>query len=364
MSSASNVSGDDRRRRTRRRRRHRPPNIETEGSHGRGQKHSPLIGSPLSPTGGLRVPVVTKRDFEFIKPISRGAFGSVYLAKRIVTGEYVAIKVLRKSEMAAKNQRENVKSEQILLMLQAESPFVTRLICTFQEADCLCLVMEYMNGGDCAALLKALEVLPEDWAKIYLAEMVLMIDHLHKRGIIHRDLKPDNFLIHSSGHLKLTDFGLSKMGAAAVPQPHIFNEDKPRTFVGTPDYLAPESILGIGQEDDAAVDWWALGVILYEFIYGVPPFHGDSIEDVFENIVSHRLELSEEMDPDVSPEARDLIDKLLNPDPDARLGAHGAEQVMAHPFFKDIEWDTLLSQIPRFIPNPSNSEDTEYFDAR
>ena len=149
---------------------------------------------------------------EIIKPISKGAFGSVYLAKKRSTGDYYAIKVLKKADMVAKNQVTNVKAERAIMMWQGESDFVAKLYWTFSSKDYLYLVMEYLNGGDCASLIKVLGGLPEDWAKKYLGEVILGVEHLHNRGIVHRDLKPDNLLIDQKGHLKLTDFGLSRMG--------------------------------------------------------------------------------------------------------------------------------------------------------
>src|ERR1700761_4692035 len=171
---------------------------------------SPRLHSITHAQECVHVPSI--KDFEVIKPISRGAFGSVYLAKKKVTGEYFAIKVLRKSDMVAKNQVTNVKAERAIMMWQGESDFVAKLYWTFSSKDYLYLVMEYLNGGDCASLVKILGGLSEDWAKKYIAEVVLGVEHLHSRGIVHRDLKPDNLLIDSKGHLKLTDFGLSRMG--------------------------------------------------------------------------------------------------------------------------------------------------------
>jgi serine/threonine-protein kinase RIM15 len=199
---------------------------------------SPPAAGPLSPRlVGTQVPLprtqpTSIRDFDIIKPISKGAFGSVFLAKKKATGDYYAIKVLKKADMIAKNQITNVKAERMILMKQAESPFVAKLYFTFQSRDNLYLVMEYLNGGDCAALIKSLGCLPEEWTKNYIAEVVLGLEYLHQRNVVHRfvvlfprvpailnessclpsDLKPDNLLIDSHGHLKLTDFGLSRIG--------------------------------------------------------------------------------------------------------------------------------------------------------
>ncbi|ORY82673.1 hypothetical protein BCR37DRAFT_392874 [Protomyces lactucae-debilis] len=439
------------------------------------------------------------KDFEIIKPISKGAFGSVYLSKKKTTGDYYAIKVLKKADMIAKNQVTNIKAERAIMMAQTESPFIAKLFFTFQSKEYLYLVMEYLNGGDCAALIKQIGCLPEDWTRRYMAEVVLGLEYLHSRGIIHRDLKPDNLLISHNGHLKLTDFGLSRVGlvgrqnrartsshpevpdlfntsrhpsgsggprhasfeftnsALSTPaigpmSPSEFRSDKsyfnlrdrkasqgescelvrtepdtafpavsklnlndagyqgsddgrstgdasessgpskasPTThapsamlmpppamklfdpndgnkkFVGTPDYLAPETINGSGQDD--MVDWWSLGVVLFEFMYGYPPFHAGSPGEVFENILNHRIEwppAEAEAELGVSAEAKDLMIKLMAMAPSDRLGSvNGAEDIKQHPFFNGISWNTISEEEALFVPTPDHPEDTEYFDQR
>ncbi|KAK3903481.1 hypothetical protein C8A05DRAFT_32789 [Staphylotrichum tortipilum] len=490
-----------------------------------------IVKPPPSPrlsavVGGPQAKAVAPsiKDFEIIKPISKGAFGSVYLSKKKSTGEYFAIKVLKKADMVAKNQVTNVKAERAIMMWQGESDFVAKLYWTFSSKDYLYLVMEYLNGGDCASLIKVLGGLPEDWVKKYLGEVILGVEHLHSRGIVHRDLKPDNLLIDQKGHLKLTDFGLSRMGligrqkralnsgADAAPdllkqgpfarsasiassrstsldlhgrshspgstpqmtpsdygmsmgQPSYFNlgtfsqeprrvstqrsdsggsetltqmlgglslndphinysqvmlspaegseaeavdspdlpslshttthnsaessnrgtppqpampppnwalfdpEDTNRRFVGTPDYLAPETIKGEPQDETS--DWWSVGCIMYEFLYGFPPFHASEADKVFENILARRLHWPDESEDEVSPEAKDLINKLLCSDPRQRLGANreekfqsGGEEIRSHCWFSEVNWDTLLQDEAQFVPQPENPEDTEYFDAR
>lgn len=413
---------------------------------------SPSIGpiSPRQPTAPITRTTTSIKDFDIIKPISKGAFGSVFLAKKKATGDYFAIKVLKKADMIAKNQITNVKAERMILMKQAESPFVAKLYFTFQSKDNLYLVMEYLNGGDCAALIKSLGCLPEEWTKNYIAEVVLGLEYLHQRGIIHRDLKPDNLLIDQHGHLKLTDFGLSRIGllgrqhnqtelgrphtryssrsrppsmdSSYLSSPLIYAHDHstaPATgddvsessgsdsmsglharrnrandsplqsfatelttdlrshsttsgggatppgeqkFVGTPDYLAPETTLGL-RGDDEAVDWWALGVITYEFLYGIPPFHAETPEKVFENILSGHIEWHEDWI-EFSEEARDFIKGLLTLDPGERLGSNGAEEVKAHPFFAGIDWDKVTTTEAAFIPQVTDPESTDYFDPR
>ena len=459
------------------------------------------------------------KDFEIIKPISKGAFGSVFLSKKKVTGEYFAIKVLKKADMVAKNQVTNVKAERAIMMWEGESDFVAKLYWTFSSKDYLYLVMEYLNGGDCASLVKVLGGLPEDWAKKYIAEVVLGVEHLHGRGIVHRDLKPDNLLIDQRGHLKLTDFGLSRMGlvgrqkralkspnesapdllkqgpfprtvslassrsasfdfqncqspsstplitpdtAGGYSQPSYFNlsqntlsrensrrasgyrsdsggsdsltaafrnfslheggeapaplplptqsslpeeeaqsegdsphlyplqptlsrsstlystppqqamlpppmalfdpDDQSRRFVGTPDYLAPETVNGVGQDEIS--DWWSLGCIMFEFLYGYPPFNASTPDSVFENILHRRINWTENADELVSPEAIDLMNKLMTINPQERLGANGGVEIRSHPWFSDINWDTLLEDKAQFVPTTENPEDTEYFDSR
>ncbi|EKX34402.1 hypothetical protein GUITHDRAFT_56792, partial [Guillardia theta CCMP2712] len=230
-------------------------------------------------------------DFETVKPISKGAFGVVYLCRHKLDGQLYAVKVLKKADVRRKNQFKYVKAEKTI-MAAVDCPFVVKLICSFQTRENLYLVMEYVQGGDCYTLLQGIGSLSEEWARQYMAEMVLALEYLHNKRIIHRDLKPDNILINSDGHLKLTDFGLSDMGlmdkselsVLATPTtpagmtPARLRSPRHRSpdIVGTPEYLSPEILLG--QEHSFGVDWWALGIILFEFLTGLPPFTGDTPE--------------------------------------------------------------------------------------
>jgi len=213
-------------------------------------------------------------------------------------------------------------------------------------------------------------------AKQYIAETVLALEYLHKNGIVHRDLKPDNMLITREGHIKLTDFGLSAVGlldkqdlmndinartAVTVPEESIEIENG--KAVGSPEYLAPEALLG--SKTDRMVDWWAVGIMLYEFLVGITPFYGDTIDEVFQNILSGVIPWPEEtLDQEISNEAKDLINKLLLVSPTERLGYKGADQVKAHPFFKNINWETLLDTECAFVPQIEDPNDTSYFEAR
>jgi len=403
--------------------------LSDTGPLGRSLGRSPRLGttpslSGIVPPAQPRATVASIKDFELLKPISKGAYGSVFLARKRATGDLYAIKVLKKSDMIAKNQITNVRAERMILMNRTQSPFVVKLFFTFQSAEYLYLVMEYLPGGDCASLVKVFGALPEDWTRQYLAEIVQGLDYLHSTGVVHRDMKPDNLLIDQRGHLKLTDFGLSKFGLLGR---HTHHSDLPRMrstwvqvgagpsgpspvpnvdaspgssvdasagllspnaspssstdrrstqteayfrslsgpqhkrVVGTPDYLAPESILGVGM-DDFGVDWWAVGAILFEFTHGYPPFHADTPAAVFDRILSRQIAWDNEIPVDAA--ARDLIERLLCSDRAKRLGAHGVEEIKAHPYFAGMDWEHLTDGDGPFVPQLSDAASTDYFDAR
>ncbi|CAJ1952104.1 unnamed protein product [Sphenostylis stenocarpa] len=322
-------------------------------------------------------------DFEIIKPISRGAFGRVFLAKKRTTGDLFAIKVLKKADMIRKNAVESILAERDIL-ITVRNPFVVRFFYSFTCRENLYLVMEYLNGGDLYSLLRNLGCLDEEVARVYIAEVVLALEYLHSLRVVHRDLKPDNLLIAHDGHIKLTDFGLSKVGlinstddlsGPAVNGTSLLEEDetdvftsedqrerrKKRSAVGTPDYLAPEILLGTGHAFTA--DWWSVGVILFELLVGIPPFNAEHPQTIFDNILNRKIPwpaVPEEM----SPEAQDLIDRLLTEDPNQRLGSKGASEVKQHVFFKDINWDTLARQKAAFVPASESALDTSYFTSR
>lgn len=509
---------------------------------------------PLSPlllaTNYTKPPKQSIKDYDVIKPISKGAYGSVFLARKKLTGDHVAIKVLKKSDMIAKNQIKNVKSERAIMMVQSNKPYVARLFSTFQNKDNLFLVMEYLPGGDLATLIKMMGCLPDKWARQYLSEVIVGVDDMHKNGIIHHDLKPENLLIDATGHVKLTDFGLSRAGlvrrhqrkpskkslsitsnnstAMSTPttlpiaqfpvddnknnsdistpgsdsklhshnsttisskrnsnsnntpipphsvytnslkenpehlsntrliidglirdreradsvasssysnrdlgpnlkktdsqtsfsllnisrcstpppapsisnvnhlQQHIFNipqysrtnsnvsegdmndsidltlfhpdnGNQTKNFFGTPDYLAPETISGTGEDNEC--DWWSVGCILFEFLLGYPPFHGETPEIVFQKILNHDIQWPNFSSPEeeaefVTPEAKDLIENLLRTDPSKRLGANGASEIKNHPYFKEINWNTVYKEEASFVPTVDHMEDTNYFETR
>ena len=331
-------------------------------------------------------------DFVPIKIIGKGAFGEVRICKYIPTGDIVAIKKMKKEEMHKKNQVLHVRAERDVLS-EAKNQWIVELKFSFQDQKFLYLGMEYLPGGDLMTLLMARDILPEEDSKFYAAEMVLAIESVHDMGCIHRDLKPDNVLIGRDGHIKLSDFGLSKKLDAFLDKNNnlIFNNnnkplynnnrtnlsyaeqfrifkslkskkrrEKAFSTVGTPDYIAPEVFKqkGYGQE----IDWWSLGVIMFEMMIGYPPFYSESSTETCKKILDWENNLEIRPEANISKEAVDILKRLIN-DPEKRLGRNGAEEVKQHPFFKNVDWKHVKeTMIPPFIPQLKGPFDTRYFD--
>ncbi|XP_045704267.1 microtubule-associated serine/threonine-protein kinase 4 isoform X2 [Phyllostomus hastatus] len=306
-------------------------------------------------------------DFETIKLISNGAYGAVYFVRHKESRQRFAMKKINKQNLILRNQIQQAFVERDILTF-AENPFVVSMYCSFETRRHLCMVMEYVEGGDCATLMKNMGPLPVDMARMYFAETVLALEYLHNYGIVHRDLKPDNLLVTSMGHIKLTDFGLSKVGLMSMTtnlyEGHI--EKDAREFLdkqvcGTPEYIAPEVILRQGY--GKPVDWWAMGIILYEFLVGCVPFFGDTPEELFGQVISDEINWPEK-DEAPPPDAQDLITLLLRQNPLERLGTGGAYEVKQHRFFRFLDWNSLLRQKAEFIPQLESEDDTSYFDTR
>ncbi|XP_033993722.1 microtubule-associated serine/threonine-protein kinase 3 isoform X1 [Trematomus bernacchii] len=306
-------------------------------------------------------------DFETIKLISNGAYGTVFLVRHKETRQRFAMKKINRQNLVLRNQIQQVFVERDILTF-AENPFVVSMFCSFETRRHLCMVMEYVEGGDCANLLKNIGPLPVDMTRLYFAETVLALEYLHNYGVVHRDLKPDNLLITSMGHIKLTDFGLSKIGLMNMTtnlyEGHI--EKDTREFIdkqvcGTPEYIAPEVILRQGY--GKPVDWWAMGIILYEFLVGCVPFFGETPEQLFGQVVNDDIIWPEGEDA-LPADAQDLITRLLRQSPLDRLGTGGTTEVKMHMFFHGLDWNGLLRQKAEFIPQLETEDDTSYFDTR
>jgi len=239
------------------------------------------------------------------------------------------MKILKKRAIIARNQVEHTKAERkILAALQ--HPFLMTLRYAFQSKEKLYLVLDYIKGGELFFHLKNNRRFPEDVARLYVGEIALALGHLHSLTVIYRDLKPENILLDDLGHVCLTDFGLSK---------DLAPEDKSHTFCGTPEYLAPEIVKGEGH--DKAVDWWSLGILLYELTVGIPPFYSQNVNEMYNKIQHGVLRFP----PFLSDSCKSLIVALLNRDPKARLGSRDdVEDLKAHPFFREINWSKMMAK--------------------
>eukprot|EP01102_Stenamoeba_stenopodia_P020052 TRINITY_DN7698_c0_g1_i1.p1 TRINITY_DN7698_c0_g1~~TRINITY_DN7698_c0_g1_i1.p1 ORF type:complete len:845 (+),score=132.99 TRINITY_DN7698_c0_g1_i1:220-2754(+) len=331
-------------------------------------------------------------DFESLKLLGKGGFGKVYLARKSDTDEVVALKKIDKARITEPRKIEQVKNERDVLANKSDSPWLVKMLYSFQDTENLYFAMEFVQGGDLRALLDHCGGLGKEHARLYLAEMILAVESLHKLGYIHRDLKPENFLIDKQGHIKLTDFGLSKLCDVSEryrnsivtvrSRPTItgsrinFKELRSNflqrvqpsrcySLVGSPFYIAIEVIQELGYTFTA--DWWSLGVIYYEMLTGVPPFYGDTIEQVFCNVIDfeNTLQLPEPEDDEeelISPVEWNFI-KCLIKTPEDRLGREGSHELRAHPLFDQFDWVGVRDMVPPFVPKLKDELDTTYFDS-
>merc|ERR1711874_183364 len=295
---------------------------------------------------------VTMEDFELLKVLGRGAFGKVVLCREKATRTMYAMKILKKSAVFDKNEVAHTLTENRVLQT-IRHPFIVGLKYSFTTEDRLCFVTEYVSGGELFVHLKneRSKRFSEERTRFYAAEIVCALGYLHKRGIIYRDLKLENLLLDKNGHIKMVDFGLCK--------DEIFGNKVTNTFCGTPSYLPPEVICNM--QYGRPVDWWGLGVVLYELLTGQLPFYHEEKKKMYRLIVTEKV-LYPRI---VSPEARELISKLLTKNPDRRLGSMtDADEVMEQPFFAAIDWSDLKKKriIPPFKPELTGELDTRYVD--
>ncbi|XP_045435005.1 protein kinase C delta type isoform X3 [Pipistrellus kuhlii] len=286
--------------------------------------------------------------FTFHKVLGKGSFGKVLLGELKGKKEFFAIKALKKDVVLIDDDVECTMVEKRVLALAWENPFLTHLYCTFQTKDHLFFVMEFLNGGDLMYHIQDKGRFELYRAMFYAAEIICGLQFLHSKGIIYRDLKLDNVMLDQNGHIKIADFGMCKE--------NIFEDTKASTFCGTPDYIAPEILQG--QKYSFSVDWWSFGVLLYEMLIGQSPFHGDDEDELFESI---RVD-TPHYPRWITKESKDILEKLLERDPDKRLGVTG--NIKTHPFFKTINWTQLEKRQvePPFKPKVKSPGDFSNFD--
>ncbi|KAK3591279.1 hypothetical protein CHS0354_004327 [Potamilus streckersoni] len=311
--------------------------------------------SPSQDRTGKRRERYSLCDFNFIKVLGKGSFGKVMLAEKKGTDEVYAVKVLKKDVIIQDDDVDCTMTEKRILALSAKHPFLTALHSCFQTKDRLFFVMEYVTGGDLMFQIQRARKFDEPRARFYAAEVTLALMFLHRHGIIYRDLKLDNILLDSEGHCKIADFGMCKEG--------MLEGRLTQTFCGTPDYIAPEILQEL--EYDASVDWWALGVLMYEMMAGQPPFEADNEDDLFESILHDDVLYPVWL----SKEAVSILKGFMTKNPAKRLGcvkAHGAEKaILNHPFFHEkIDWEALEQKRvkPPFKPKIKSKTDTSNFD--
>ncbi|KAF2472187.1 Pkinase-domain-containing protein [Lindgomyces ingoldianus] len=320
-------------------------------------------------------------SFDKIKLIGKGDVGKVYLVREKKSSRLYAMKVLSKKEMIKRNKIKRALAEQEILAT-SNHPFIVTLYHSFQSEDHLYLCMEYCSGGE---FFRALQTRPnkcvdEDAARFYAAEVTAALEYLHLMGFIYRDLKPENILLHQSGHIMLSDFDLSKQsdpggrptmivgrnGTSSSNLPTIDTKScianfRTNSFVGTEEYIAPEVIKGCGHT--SAVDWWTLGILIYEMLYGTTPFKGKNRNATFANILRDDVPFPEGSGtPSVSNLCKSLIRKLLIKDELRRLGSRaGASDVKTHPFFRTTQWALLRHMKPPMIPHQGRGVETPNF---
>ncbi|KAI1824930.1 Pkinase-domain-containing protein [Xylaria intraflava] len=316
------------------------------------QAHVHVPAQALAQPSGARVTKgkYSLNDFDLLRTLGTGSFGRVHLVQSKHNQRFYAVKVLKKAQVVKMKQVEHTNDERRMLG-EVKHPFLITLWGTFQDARNLYMVMDFVEGGELFSLLRKSGRFPNPVAKFYAAEVTLALEYLHSRNIIYRDLKPENLLLDRHGHLKITDFGFAKR----VP-------DKTWTLCGTPDYLAPEVVSNKGY--NKSVDWWSLGILIYEMLCGYTPFwDSGSPMKIYENILRGMVRYPAY----VHPDAQDLLERLITPDLTRRLGNlyGGPQDVKNHPWFSEVTWDRLSRKdidAPYTPPVKAGSGDASQFD--
>ena len=296
-----------------------------------------------------RDPNATLEDFERLKVLGKGSFGKVVLVRLKTNGKLFAMKILKKEAVVKRKQVDHTKTERMILE-KLRHPFIVRLYYAFQDNDNLYFVTEFMQGGEMFFHLHRNPQYKDKAVIFYLSEILLALEYMHRKNIVYRDLKPENILLDFQGHIKLTDFGLSKILS--------YQRTRTYTMCGTAEYLAPEIILE-KEGYDTTCDWFSFGALMFEMLCGYHPFprKGKKIDP--------RVYMSPIKIPRyLSDDARNLLSKLLEVNPRKRIGFNGAEEIRKHPYFKDIDFEKVFAKAytPPFVPKLKGETDLRYFD--
>ena len=290
------------------------------------------------------------KDYEQLKTVGLGSYGRVRLCKHKKTGDIFVMKILKKNEIIKQKQVDHVYSE-FNILINLKHPFIVQLLgYNFDDPKYVYFILEYIQGGELFTLLRTKRTFPIPQARFYIAHIITIFEYLHSKNIVYRDLKPENILINKNGYLKLTDFGFAKQ----------LENEKTYTLCGTPEYLAPEIILNKGH--GKAVDWWTLGILLYEMLVGIDPFSDDEPMKTYQKILKGKINFPKTINKD----AKSLIKHLLTQDTSKRFGClkSGVKDILNHRFFEGFDWKNFvyLSMPAPFLPNVKSDDDTSNFE--
>lgn len=363
-----------------------PPSVSGFGEP-RPEEVLAYAAAPYSAVFPVRERVVGPQHFNKLRMLGRGGIGQVFLVQLRNTDRLYAMKVLTKGEMIQRNKVKRVMTEREILAT-ANHPFIVTMYASFQTADRLCFVMEYCAGGEFFRVLQRQPKrrLKESAVRFYAAEVILALEYLHHMGFIYRDLKPENILMRENGHIALTDFDLSKQAHPVAPrviQQQLTMSDRIRktfsmkrnnstlnnleivdsepvlpyrtnSFVGTEEYIAPEVVNGVSQS--SAVDWWTLGILIYEMLTGTTPFKGSHADETFQKIVNNQLKWPDDIV--ASADCKQLVRRLLRREADKRLGSlNGASDIKRSRWFKDFNFALVRNETPPIVPKVNKGKD-------
>ena len=290
------------------------------------------------------------KDYEQLKTVGLGSYGRVRLCKHKKTGDIFVMKILKKNDIIKQKQVDHVYSE-FNILVNLKHPFIVQLLgYNFDDPKYVYFILEYIQGGELFTLLRTKRTFPIPQARFYIAHIITIFEYLHSKNIVYRDLKPENILINKNGYLKLTDFGFAKQ----------LENEKTYTLCGTPEYLAPEIILNKGH--GKAVDWWTLGILLYEMLVGIDPFSDDEPMKTYQKILKGKINFPKTINKD----AKSLIKHLLTQDTSKRFGClkSGVKDILNHRFFEGFDWKNFvyLSMPAPYLPNVKSDDDTSNFE--